>query len=88
MEHEHSLTLFLTFGVLSSYLVASFSLNKRGSTYSHCNLIFHGCLISMGGLPFSKEKQKDVVMVEGKGEVGEDWEERRKKKLRSGWKNK
>lgn len=34
-----------------------FFLNKRGSAYSHCNLIYHGWLIAMKCPPVTKEKQ-------------------------------
>ena len=58
-EQELSLTLLPAVGTRSSYWVASTSINRTGGAYSYCNLICHGWLKSMGGLPFSKENQEE-----------------------------
>jgi len=41
----------------------------RGGAYSYCNLICHGLLISLGGLPFSEGKQRSGGLW-GRGEIG------------------
>lgn len=55
---------------------------RRGSVQSHCNLIYHGWLISVGDPPFSRQKQEEEWM-------GGGWTRRKREgKLQSGCKNK
>jgi hypothetical protein len=51
-----------TFGILFLLLnnVVPFNLNKKRVAYSHLNLIWHVCLMSMGCLPFYQRKGRRV----------------------------
>lgn len=50
------------FGTFPSYQSVLSSLNRRGGAQSHYNLIHHGWLMFMRGLPFSEETKEEEWM--------------------------
>lgn len=73
-RNRSSLIQLPAFGPLSPNWTALSSLNRRWCTLSYCNLIGQGGLISIGGLPFSKEKRKEEERGK-EGEKGKFWPE-------------
>jgi hypothetical protein len=71
-----SYSFCLLWGPLSSYWVASPSLNMRGSVSSYCNLICHGCANPKGNGGGADEERG-----EEDGEKERHWVERREEKL-------